>query len=266
MYDEDLYYEDYDYNSGFTIEDTRKQLGEIVEYFKNEDYYKQSIEVAFVKERQLPWSVAIEHDIFFVNDGLAAGVLPEWMQHDSLGLVKFNRVVYAGRLVYPVKDVLGQVMGFCGWDKFEKPKYLDSKNHGYKAKQTTLYGMEKIEEYYKSNKPVFITEGIVCCLYLRSKGYQALALLGSYMTPYIIQILLRFGSRLVVVPDCDEAGDSFVRQCKWNLKKAIIVQVKYGKDIDGCRKLEDHKYENLLLKDIANLSNPFYRTEIFIRR
>ena len=63
-------------------------------------------------------------------------------------------------------------------------------------------------EYYDNDKPVYLVEGIVCCLYLRSKGFQAFASLGSHLTPYVITILSRFGNRLIVIPDNDTIGKS----------------------------------------------------------
>lgn len=251
----------------YSIEDIREELGNIVNYFKNVDYYEDALKTFICNERQLPIEVGYECDAFFVDENTTISEIPDWMKLDSLGFVKYNKyLVYAGRLVYPVKDVKGNVMGFCGWDKFTEPKYLDSKNYGYIAKNTSLYGMEKIEEYYNSNRPVYVVEGIVCCLYLRSLGYQALALLGSSLSPYVIQILKRFGSRLILVPDNDEAGDSLVKRAKYALKKCVIVQVRYGKDIDGCRKIDEHKYESALQADLKMLTNPFCKLNIFIRR
>ena len=40
------------------------------------------------------------------------------------------------------------------YDKFEDAKYLDSKNHGYVAKRYSMWGMERIKEYYTSTEPV----------------------------------------------------------------------------------------------------------------
>lgn len=250
----------------YSIDDTREDLNRIVKYFQSMDYHEHAMDVCIVNERQLPRHVADDADCFFITEDFTLALLPEWMKVDSLGMVRKNWITQIGRLVYPVKDVNGNVMGFCGWDPTVEPKYLDSKNYGYKAKATTLYGMEKLPEYYRSGKPVFVTEGIVCCLYLRSQGFQALAALGSHLTPYVIQILRRFGVNLIMVPDNDEAGNSFIKQIKRELKLATIIQVRYGKDIDGCRKIENHVYEEQLLKELSSLTNPFIRTNLLIRR
>jgi DNA primase len=90
--------------------------------------------------------------------------------------------------------------------------------------------------------------------------------LGSFLTPYVITILSRFGNRLVTVPDNDETGDKYVRQIKRTLPKAKIIQCAKGKDIEGFRKLDEHAYEEQMLRELRSLSNPFVRTELFIRR
>ena len=254
------------YINEYSVEDTREDLGRIVEYFKNVDYWEIAMKSFLVEYRDLPIEVAIMSDAFAVSEDETAGSIPEWMSGESLGFVRYNYLTMSGRCVFPVKDVKGQVMGFCGWDPFEKPKYLDSKNFGYKAKATTLFGMEKLSEYYTSKEPVFLTEGLMCTLYLRWKGFQAISSLGSYLTPYVRVILRRFGSRLIVVPDNDETGDKYVKQIKRDIPKALIVQCAYGKDIDGFRRYEEHKYEEQLLKELSMLSNPFVRTELLIRR
>ena len=161
----------------YSVEETRQDLNELVEYFRNMPEQRELLEVVFVQERKLPMEIGESQKIFFVDDELPCNDLPEKFQVEALGFCRNGYISYAGRLVYPVMDVHGNVMGFCGWDKFDSPKYLDSKTYGYKAKATTVFGMEKLPEYYSNNEPVYVVEGIVCCLYLRSKGFQAIAVL-----------------------------------------------------------------------------------------
>lgn len=260
-------FEEYDFGvQEYSVEDVRDDLNSLVKFFQAKDYHEHAMDLFMIDYRQFTDDVVKIADCFCVDEELTIDELPEWMQSESLGLVKKNWVTMWGRCVFPVKDVRGNVMGMVGWDPFEKPKYLDSKNYGYKAGATTLYGMEMLPQYYTNKEPVFLTEGLMCTLYLRWKGYQALSSLGSWLTPYQIQILSRFGSRLVVIPDNDETGDKFIRQVKRCLPKALIVQVRYGKDIEGCRKLDEHLYEEQLLKDLAVVGNPFAKTNILIRR
>ena len=255
----------------YSVEDTRQDLNRLTDYFLHLEYRDFSIEEAFVKERELPKAIADEHKVFFVDPDVQVSDIPEDLREESFGFVRGKHVVFAGRLIYPVMDIHGNVMGFCGWDKFEKPKYLDSINHGYKAKQTTFYGMEKLPEYYTSGKPVYAVEGIVCCLYLRSIGLQSIALLGSSFTEFVGLMLKRFGQKLILIPDNDAfgkqldelddslAGEHFVKQAKYRLPKATVIQSKVAKDVDDTRKIENHKYEQMFMKELMQVAVcPYY--------
>lgn len=258
-----------DYSFGiqeYSIADVREDLASVVKFFREQPYHDHAMQLFMIDYRKMPIEVVNECECFCIDEDMPISDFPEWMQSEPLGLVKKDYCTMWGRCVFPVKDTHGSVMGFVGWDPTTEPKYLDSKNYGYKAKATTLYGMEKLPEYYTNKEPVFVTEGLMCCLYLRWKGFQAMASLGSWLTPYQIQILRRFGNRLVMIPDNDETGDKYVKQIKRELPKALIAQVKFGKDIDGCRKCEDGIYEKELLNDLKIISNPFARTNILMRR
>ena len=247
----------------YSVTDSRNQLTELTEWFKQLEEQEAYLK-ACAEARHLPVEVFKSAGCFFVDEEFNKELLKDEWLHETLGFVKFNELVYAGRLVYPIYDVSNRVMGFTGWDKFARPKYLDSVNHGYKAKKSTFYGMEMLKEYYTNNKTVFVVEGIVCCLVLRMLGYQALASLGSYLTKYQIQILKRFGERLVVIPDSDEAGNKYVNQVKKELKEARVLQPReMNYDIDELY----HKNADGLIKDLETISNPFlFNSEMLIVR
>lgn len=248
-----------------SIEHTRETLTEAVNFFSTHKDNEWKVK-AILKELRsnLDFSTIDEKGIFLYDmDEFKFLDIPEEYKGYSLGLFNDdNHCRYLGRLVYPVRDVRGNVMGLCGWDPEDQPKYLDSNTYGYNAKRNCLYGMEKLEEYYTSDKPVFIVEGIVCCNYLRSKGFQSLALLGSSISRYVIEILKRLGYRCILIPDNDSAGTSVLKSAKYNLPKSRCYVSIVAKDIDDTRKLENNKYEQQLLNELSNLSSPFYPTKI----
>ena len=236
----------------------RKKNNRILEIFKSMPDYEELVGIFAEQVRQLKKETILKADGFMVQPDVPTNILPEDLRDDGTGFVRGPYLVYEGRFVYPVKDVRGDVMGWCGYDKFESPKYLDSKTYGYKAKDTTLYGMECLEEYYKSSDPVFVTEGIVCTLWLRQEGFQAMASLGSHLTPYVVEILKRFGDRLIMLPDSDEAGLKYRTQCKYALPKARIMQSRVAKDIDDSRLVND-----ALKEELKKCYNRFYKSPLF---
>ena len=236
----------------------RQMCNEIVEIFKSQEDYNQLIEWFADIGRNLKPQTLLDADGFMVQPDTPSTILPERLRDDGTGFTRGSLLIYDGRFVYPVKDTQGNVMGWCGYDKFESPKYLDSMTYGYKAKESTLYGMEKLRDYYTSSEPVFVTEGIVCTLWLRQCGFQAMASLGSHLTPYVVEILKRFGSRLIMIPDSDEAGLKYKKQCKYALPKARVMQSRVAKDID------DSRQENKELEgELRRCFNRFYASPLF---
>lgn len=241
-----------------SIAESRLKLDRIVELYQSRPEHMDYLKVYSVHRYNLDLQTLHNHGVFCVDIHDSVTFLPEELQHDSLGFVSNGHLVYAGRVVFPVKDVRGHVMGWCAYDPVDLPKYLDSRNYGYSAKNATFFGMEKLPEYYTSTEPVIIVEGIVCCIWLRSQGFQALASLGSNLTPYMIQVLSRFGRRCVVIPDSDEAGNKYRAQVKRSLPIAKCIQSCVAKDIDDSRKVYPE-----LAKELHKAITPFGRSAIF---
>lgn len=241
-----------------TVVSTRKQLNEIVAIFKQQDDYLENVTIMAEKVRNLKVKTLLDCDSFMVQEDALMNILPEDLQHDSLGFCKGHGYVFHGRYVYPVKDVKGDVMGFVGYDKFSDVKYLDSLNFGYKAKTYSLWGMEEMPQYYRSTEPVYFVEGVVCALYLRQEGLQALATLGSTFSPYVTEIVRRFGMRAIIVNDADEAGSKCAAIMRRRLPYIRCVQSTVAKDVDDSREVDP-----TFADELRKLSNPFYRSKLF---
>ena len=240
-----------------TVIDTRKQMNKIVEFFEAREDYEECQRIFAENVRNLKIETLKEAHGFMVQDDFNINDLPEELQHDSLGFCSGIDCIFLGRYVYPVFDVKNDVMGWVGYDKFVDPKYLDSKNHGYKAKAYSCYGMEKLPEYYASDDIVIFTEGIVCTLYLRQESVQALAMLGSQISPYVLEIIKRFGKRAIVFMDADEAGTRLRKRLHYIAPEVRCVQSRVAKDIDDSRQVDPQ-----IIDEIKKLKNPFYKSKL----
>lgn len=245
-------------NSMNTVLDARKKMNEILNIFLSRPDRMELVTI-FAKEfRNLEVQTLVDCDSFAIEETDPAMYIPEEYQVDTYGMFNGYGCRYSGRFVYPVKDVEGNVMGWCGYDCDSDVKYLDSDNYGYKAKNASVWGMEKMPEYYRSGRQVFFTEGIVCALYARQCGEQACATLGSNLTPYVATIINRFGDKARIITDSDEAGNKFKRIAHRMCPKARVIQSKIAKDLDDCRKV------NPAIKDeLAKFENRFYRSPYF---
>lgn len=234
-----------------TYQDTRNTLNDLVEFMINQEWQDEQIEI-FGFVRNMKPETFKKAKCFMVTEDHAVAFYPEDFHHDSLGFIKGTRVVYYGRFIYPVFDVKKNVAGFVGYDKFEEPKYLDSVNHGYKAKRTMFYGMEDMEELYNAPYVIFV-EGPVCKLRLNENGFYALAFLGSRLNTYMLTMLRRFGSRAIVLPDSDPAGDALARQVKKHAPKARVHRFRKEKDFD-----DTYQEHPVIVDELrALISNPF---------
>lgn len=244
-------------NKEQTIRDTRKKLNQILEFMEHRESYQEQLYLFATVVRNLNVSTLQQAHGFMVEEDMLITELPEDLQHDSLGFCHGDYMTFHGRFVYPVFDVQGDVMGWCGYDKFVDPKYLDSINYGYKAKAYSLYGMEMLPTYYKNNEPVFFVEGIVCCLVLRQIGLQACAMLGSQVSAYVLEIIRRFGKRAIVFMDADEAGTALRKRLHRIAPEIRCLQSRVAKDIDDSR-LVDPSF----LLELPKLKDPFYRSKM----
>lgn len=219
-----------------SIQESRNKLASFVSMMREQPWQREQMHL-FSQLRRLKESTLQEADSFMYVDDF---ILPDEYAGEDLKLRFFE-----GRYCYPVKSAKGNIIGLVGYDAMEMPKYLDSKNYGYKAKDTTLLGMECIGEYYASSRHVIVTEGSVCMLGLRENGFQSLSMLGSYISPYVFTVLRRFSKRCVMMPDSDEAGTKLIPQIKRNLPEARIIRVTSAKDLDDSRKVNPDFYKNL---------------------
>lgn len=245
-------------NAETTIGDIRKQLNDIVAFFKGRSSYLEEVTIFAEKVRNLKVQTLLDCDSFMVQPDLLITEIPEELQHDSLGFCRNGYITFEGRYVYPVKDVKGDVMGFCGYDKYSGTKYLDSLNFGYKAKTYSCWGMERLPDYYRSNDSVFFVEGIVCALYLRQEGLQSLATLGSNISTYMIEVIKRFGSRAVFICDSDEAGTRCRNMLRRRVPTMRCIQSRISKDVDDSRMVDPG-----FVVELRKLSNPFNGSDMF---
>ena len=223
------------FEAGAKIEDVRRLLAEAVAWGKAQEWYEETLE-GFARIRKMSIEAIRKTDGFFLPPyDIFVNDLPKELQDPIYGMTSIRKgervLTYRGRFILPVKDVYGNVMGFCGYDKESVNKYRDSKNFGYKAKLSTIYGMEMLPQYYKDGYCVF-AEGPMCTVRARECGLNCCSLFGSYINPYAACIINRFGENAIILHDDDEAGFKFRKQAKKLCPKAVILCSRVAKDLD----------------------------------
>ncbi len=112
------------------------------------------------------------------------------------------------RLIFPIRDTRGRVIGFGGRVIGEgQPKYLNSPQTLLFEKSTVLYALDMAREAIKQEKQVIIVEGYVDAVIAHQYGTkQTVACIGSAITEKHIQQLKKLTRQVTLALDPDAAG------------------------------------------------------------
>ena len=163
---------------------------------------------------------------------------------------------FRNRLMFPIIDVRGNVIGFGGRVLDDsKPKYLNSNETIIFNKRKNLFGLNFAKKTKQSN--MILVEGNIDVVTLHQYGFDnAVASLGTSLTEEQVALLSRYTEEVVLTYDGDEAGQRAARRAIPMLEKAGIkvrvLQMKDAKDPDEfLHKFGPDKFK-LLLEDSSN--------------
>lgn len=120
-----------------------------------------------------------------------------------------------GRYVFPVRDMMGNVLALIGWYPDEK-KYVTTPSKLF-SKECLFYGMEQLGKTGLGSKYI-ITEGIFDSLSVRSVGLNSVAQMGISSSRYK-EVLYTMFKQIVGVPDIDEQGRDVLSHDKWKIPR-----------------------------------------------
>ncbi|MEX0592016.1 MAG: DNA primase [Nitriliruptoraceae bacterium] len=121
---------------------------------------------------------------------------------------------FRGRLMFPVEDVGGEVIGFGGrvlpaldYGNFDPPKYLNSPETPLYKKANVLYGLTQARADIVRKGQVLVCEGYTDVLALHQAGVTtAVATCGTAVGDEHLRLMSRYAQRTVVAFDADDAG------------------------------------------------------------
>lgn len=149
-----------------------------------------------------------------------------------------------GRYIFPVKDMIGNIIALIGWYPDEK-KYVTTPSALF-SKECLFYGMEQLETT-GYGKDYYIVEGIFDSLSVRSLGIPCVAMMGISSSRYK-NVLYSLFKNIVAVPDNDDQGRDVLRNDEWE----IPMRGKYFK-------WSNSKY---YIKDIDKLINMYNKEDV----
>ena len=138
---------------------------------------------------------------FAVSDMLAAGVLTK----NESGAI-YDR--FRGRILFPVRDVQGQVIGFGGRALGdEEPKYLNTPETPLFDKGSALYGLDLARQSIRASGEAIVVEGYMDVIILHQSGVtNAVACMGTALTEAHIEALKHLARKFILALDADAAG------------------------------------------------------------
>lgn len=165
---------------------------------------------------------------------LEEGFTPETLRRFDVGFDQKNN-----RVTYPLRDMLGRLMGFSGrgpdgtWPRYKIYAKEEYEVWGLPPRNTDradlIWNADKVypATMHFHQDPIFVlTEGYKACMWVYQAGYKnALALQGSYMSPTQQKILERMGGTWYLFLDNDKAGYKGFWEVGKRLAKSLDVRI-----------------------------------------
>lgn len=172
---------------------------------------------------------------------------------DDLALFsKEGNFLLSGRYIFPVYDMLGNVVALIGWYPDEK-KYVTTPSKLF-SKSGMFFGMEQLGST-GIGKPYVLVEGIFDSLSVRSLGFNCVAQMGISSSRYK-EVLYSLFKSILAIPDNDKQGVDVVVNDKWKLpvngKYMRWKSNYYLKDIDALCNAYSEEDMIDLLKEVQN--------------
>jgi DNA primase len=133
---------------------------------------------------------------------------------------------FRGRLIFPIADTQGRVIAFGGRGLAgEEPKYLNSPETPLYLKGQTLYSLHRARERMTETRRALLVEGYVDCLMAHQYGFgEAVAVLGTALTPQQLGLLRRYADEAILFFDADRAGQEAARRAEDLLERSANPQ------------------------------------------
>ena len=148
--------------------------------------------------------------------------------------------MFRGRLMIPLQDQQGRVIGFTARlldDIPNSPKYINTPQTPLYDKSQHIYGLHLAKESIRKSKFVVLTEGNLDVIASHQAGIkQTVATAGTALTEKQLKILGRFTGDIRLAFDADKAGVNATERAIPIASKAkvslSVIEIPAGKDPD----------------------------------
>jgi len=201
-------------------------------------------QVGFVPEQ---WDLLTQYLIkkgIGIDDLVVAGLT---IKKDGASAGKGYYDRFRGRIMFPICNVHGDVVGFTGRILVEKEnsggKYVNTPETPVYHKSEVIYGLNKAKTEIKAKDLAVLVEGqmdVIACYGAGMKNVVAAS--GTALTAEQVRLIKRYTSNIAMAFDADQAGiNAAKRGIDVAIKEGLSVRVIQipdgaGKDADECLK------------------------------
>lgn len=161
---------------------------------------------------------------------------------------------FRGRLMFPIKDVRGNIIGFSGRSLQKKDtsaKYINIPESLLYRKRETLFGLDLAKEAIKKEKNAYVVEGEFDVISPYQNGFENfIAIKGSALTKEQLMLLKKYTDRITLALDSDAAGTEAMKR---GIEEAeamdfdiSIVFFDFAKDPDEAVRTDRIKFKKAL--------------------
>ncbi len=166
---------------------------------------------------------------------------------------------FKGRLMFPLKDHRGNIVGFSARlleEKSDGPKYINTKETEAYHKGELFFGLDRAKEEIKKQNQAIIVEGEFDVISLVKEGIKnVVAIKGTALTENQVMLLSRFCSKVTLCLDQDEAGFEAMKRSLIFLERrgltTTVIVLNDAKDPDEAIKKDPISFKKALKNDIG---------------
>lgn len=195
------FYEVYEIANKYYLNNLQTNLGKKAkEYLRN-----RQIDDSMIKEFGIGLSLETQNDLvqLLEKKGYSLNELNE------IGLANENHDLYNGRIMFPLKDLSGRIVGFSGrrYDGKKENKYVNTKVTPIFQKGSILYNYYDAREFVRRKDQVIVMEGFMAAIRSISVGVKnVVSLMGTAMTKEQMNLLKRLSLNVILCLDGDDPG------------------------------------------------------------
>jgi len=236
-------------------------------YFKERGFRED-----IIKKFQLGYSID-EWDNF-TSHAIKLGYNIDYLEKTGLTIVKEKKTYdrFRGRVMFPIQNLSGRVLGFGGRTLSsdpKSPKYVNSPESDIYHKSKVLYGINLAKNSIITNDSCFLVEGYTDVISLHMAGIEnVVSSSGTSLTTDQIRLISRYTKNISILYDGDAAGiKASFRGIDMILEQGMDVKIVLfpeGEDPDSFARSHPSSEVKEFITDKAH-NFVFFKTNLLIK-